>query len=338
MQASDTELMLRGYGLTTAEIYYRMPDYRNVLNTFLWQHNGYCARYPELFRFIEFWQGNIEGPLHSVRFTHRKLIGPGEWRHVVKSTGCTDLPRGRSDRDGLLRVCLTYALRMTCVCNRHTLRYFARVGRSNTFLPIRLPTRSTISRAVMPRVVKERVQLYQIKRSDQPDSCSAPSQEGPRGRWCRRHGGADGGRDRGIKEIDVQRDMQHSRHPCGKRVQEVAQGFHDAVFVDHPHVVDGDVTLQHRGMFGPGPRCGCRTCRSGRPGWARGRAGRHQTRRARRYRPAGCHAGCPTVLVSGVWKSECASSTTGKAAGPAALRRPPPRQPSQAPANDRRRG
>lgn len=84
MQASDTELMLRGYGLTTAEIFYRMPDYRNVLNTFLWQHMDIAPDYPELFRFIEFWQDNIDGPLHSVRFTHRKLIGPGDWRQVVK--------------------------------------------------------------------------------------------------------------------------------------------------------------------------------------------------------------------------------------------------------------
>ena len=35
---SETELMLRGYGLTTAEIFYRIPDYRSVLNTFVWQH------------------------------------------------------------------------------------------------------------------------------------------------------------------------------------------------------------------------------------------------------------------------------------------------------------
>jgi uncharacterized protein Usg len=26
--------MLKGYGLTTAEMYYRLPDYRNVLNSF----------------------------------------------------------------------------------------------------------------------------------------------------------------------------------------------------------------------------------------------------------------------------------------------------------------
>ncbi len=82
MQATDTELMLKGYGLTTAQIYYRMPDYRNVLNTFVWQHYDLAPDYPELFKFIEFWQSSIEGPLHSVQFAHRKLIAPGEWRNV----------------------------------------------------------------------------------------------------------------------------------------------------------------------------------------------------------------------------------------------------------------
>lgn len=80
---TETELMLRGYGLTTAELYYRLPDYRNVLNSFIWQEYDLAPDYPELFRFIEFWQGNIEGPLHSVRFCHRKLIAPGEWSNVV---------------------------------------------------------------------------------------------------------------------------------------------------------------------------------------------------------------------------------------------------------------
>ncbi|MBK6468391.1 MAG: usg protein [Rhodobacter sp.] len=84
MERRETELMLQGYGLTTAEIFYRMPDYRNVLNTFVWQHMDLAPDYPELFRFIEYWQDNIDGPLHSVRFTHRMLIGPAEWRHVVK--------------------------------------------------------------------------------------------------------------------------------------------------------------------------------------------------------------------------------------------------------------
>jgi uncharacterized protein Usg len=83
MRGTETELMLKGYGLTTAELFYRMPDYKSVINSFVWQDYDLAPDYPKLFEFIEFWQDKIEGPLHSVRFTHRKLIGPGEWRNVV---------------------------------------------------------------------------------------------------------------------------------------------------------------------------------------------------------------------------------------------------------------
>lgn len=38
---------------------------------------------PRLFDFIAFWQDEIEGPLHLLRFVHRRLIRPGEWRRVV---------------------------------------------------------------------------------------------------------------------------------------------------------------------------------------------------------------------------------------------------------------
>ncbi|PWJ20373.1 usg protein [Jannaschia seohaensis] len=80
---SEMELMLSGYGLTTAEMFYRMPDHPSVLNTFVWQDYDLAPDHPRLFRFIEYWGEEIEGPLHSVRFCHRKLIAPGEWRHVT---------------------------------------------------------------------------------------------------------------------------------------------------------------------------------------------------------------------------------------------------------------
>ena len=79
---TETELMLKGYGLTTAELYYRMPDYKHVINSFIWQDYDVAPDHPRLFKFIEFWQREIEGPLHSIRFTHRKLIAPGQWRNV----------------------------------------------------------------------------------------------------------------------------------------------------------------------------------------------------------------------------------------------------------------
>ena len=83
MDHQETELMMRGYGLTTAELFYRMPDYQSVLNSFIWQEYDLAPDHPKLFKFIEFWQDEIDGPLHSVRFTHRKMIGAGEWRHVT---------------------------------------------------------------------------------------------------------------------------------------------------------------------------------------------------------------------------------------------------------------
>lgn len=78
----EMELMLRGYGLTTAEFLYHMPDHPHVLQTFLWQHYDLAPRFPALHRFIEFWRSRLEGPLHSVKYTHKRLIAPNEWRNV----------------------------------------------------------------------------------------------------------------------------------------------------------------------------------------------------------------------------------------------------------------
>ena len=53
--------------LTTAEILYHLPDHPHVLQTFVWQKLDLAPDFPELTRFLDFWQREIEGPLHSVR-------------------------------------------------------------------------------------------------------------------------------------------------------------------------------------------------------------------------------------------------------------------------------
>jgi len=90
---TETELMLKRYGLTTAEFFYRMPDHQSVLNSYLWQNYDLAPDYPKLFGFIEFWQRELEGPLHSVCFTHRKMISPGEWRNVTAELEIPDAPK-----------------------------------------------------------------------------------------------------------------------------------------------------------------------------------------------------------------------------------------------------
>lgn len=79
---TEMELMLQGYGLTTAQILYRMPDHRNLLQTFIWQHFDLAPKFPALYGFLDFWRETLDGPVHSVMYTHRRLIAPNEWRSL----------------------------------------------------------------------------------------------------------------------------------------------------------------------------------------------------------------------------------------------------------------
>jgi len=78
----ELELMLKGYGLTTAKILYHFPDHPHLLQTYLWQDYDLAPKFPALFGFIAFWKKRLDGPLHSVAFTHKRLIAPNEWRKI----------------------------------------------------------------------------------------------------------------------------------------------------------------------------------------------------------------------------------------------------------------
>jgi uncharacterized protein Usg len=87
MEVSEMESVafrrqIQGYGLTTANILYRLPDYPAVLQTYIWQDYDLAPRFPELNRFLEFWKKQIEGALFSVTVSHCGLIKPAELRTV----------------------------------------------------------------------------------------------------------------------------------------------------------------------------------------------------------------------------------------------------------------
>jgi uncharacterized protein Usg len=71
---------IEGFGLTTANILYGMPDHPSVLQTFVWQAYDLAPVFPELKRFLAFWERELEGPLRSVEVAHHRLIHPREVR------------------------------------------------------------------------------------------------------------------------------------------------------------------------------------------------------------------------------------------------------------------
>ncbi len=79
---NDFILELQGYKLTTAQIYYRLPDHPSVLQEFIWQHYDLAPKFPKLFGFLNFWEDKIDGALHSVYVARKELIKPSNNRFV----------------------------------------------------------------------------------------------------------------------------------------------------------------------------------------------------------------------------------------------------------------
>ena len=82
MVSEDFRRQLEGYGLTTARILYRRPDHRGLLQSYVWQDYDMWPEFPQLQKFLTFWQDRLEGPLHSVTVAHARLIRPAEIRTV----------------------------------------------------------------------------------------------------------------------------------------------------------------------------------------------------------------------------------------------------------------
>ena len=78
----DFAHQLEGYGLATANILYRMPDHPALLQRFFWQHYDLAPKFPELEKFLDFWNRELDGPIHSVEVAYFAMIGPTEWRAV----------------------------------------------------------------------------------------------------------------------------------------------------------------------------------------------------------------------------------------------------------------
>lgn len=66
----------------TAEIIYRLPDYPALLQSFVWQHLDMAPDFPRLKAFLDYWEENLDGEIHSVRVVRTQLVRPRNMVHA----------------------------------------------------------------------------------------------------------------------------------------------------------------------------------------------------------------------------------------------------------------
>ncbi len=86
MASREFRKMVEGYGLTTANIFYRLPDHPKIIQSYVWQEYDLHPRFPELRKFLDFWTSSLDGQLHSVLVAHARLIRPAELAVVGEFT------------------------------------------------------------------------------------------------------------------------------------------------------------------------------------------------------------------------------------------------------------
>jgi uncharacterized protein Usg len=82
MITTDFQRQIDGLGLTTADILYRLPDHPAILQQYVWQEYDKAPGFPELNRFLMFWQAKLDGLLFRVTVCHKALIGPAELKSI----------------------------------------------------------------------------------------------------------------------------------------------------------------------------------------------------------------------------------------------------------------
>lgn len=79
---SEFRLLLQDYRLTTAEIFYHMPDFPTLLQSYVWQEYDVAPDFPQLKRFLDFWERELDGRLHSVKIASVELITTGKCQYA----------------------------------------------------------------------------------------------------------------------------------------------------------------------------------------------------------------------------------------------------------------
>lgn len=73
---------LDGYRLTTAKIFYHRPDFPDLLQEYIWQELDLAPRFPVLQKFLDFWESELDGDIHSVSVDSARVVLPARYGQV----------------------------------------------------------------------------------------------------------------------------------------------------------------------------------------------------------------------------------------------------------------
>jgi len=59
-------IVIRRKTLVTLNVFYWMPDYKNILQQFIWQTMDVKPKYPRVHRFLDYWHNNIDAVVSEV--------------------------------------------------------------------------------------------------------------------------------------------------------------------------------------------------------------------------------------------------------------------------------
>jgi len=68
--------------LATLDITYRMPDHLDLVQAFLYQVFDMSPEFPRARKYLDFWEKNLDGPLHSVKIYSTRYNPDGEIRYA----------------------------------------------------------------------------------------------------------------------------------------------------------------------------------------------------------------------------------------------------------------
>ena len=75
-------MIVKDYRLTTARIFYHLPDHPGLLQSYVWQEFDLAPDYPALRKFLDFWANALDGKVHSVEVACAQSVRTGRVRHA----------------------------------------------------------------------------------------------------------------------------------------------------------------------------------------------------------------------------------------------------------------